>query len=46
MIEEPRRYGLNQEDLEKMDKTELANYMNYLYKQFTSALKDYKQDEF
>lgn len=29
-----------------MDKTELANYLNDLYKQFTSALKDYNQDEF
>ena len=29
-----------------MDKTELANYLNDLYKQMDSALKDYNQDEF
>jgi hypothetical protein len=44
VIEEPRRYGLNPEDLDKMDKTELANYLNDLYKQMDSALKNYNQD--
>jgi hypothetical protein len=44
MIEEPRRYNLNAQDLDKMDKDQLANYLNYLYNQLDTAIKDYNQD--